>query len=824
MKKNLVLSLILLFAVVCNAQRRVYVRGYVLDDQKVGLESVRIQARGTTDGTATNEQGFYEINVALSDTTVLVYSLLGYKTTEQKIPQTNEKSLNISIILHSDTTMLNAVEVSALQRQTDMMMRLETSPLKLTPDAAGGGIEALIKMSGYASATNELSSQYSVRGGSYDENSVYVNGVEIYRPLLVRVAQQEGLSFINPDMVGSVMFSAGGFAAKYADKMSSVLDVTYKVPQKFEASVSASLLGATAYIGSAGKKFTQTHGFRFKSNQYLLGSMETKGDYKNTFFDYQTFLTYQISPKWQLTFLGNISRNDYNFIPKTQKTLFGTFSIRREYVVNFDGKENDLFTTYFGSLSVNYFPIKNLKLSLSASAFNTQESENYDIGGSYTLSDVKQDENGDKQLDALGSGMFREHARDRLSATVATLSHLGELKLEKTTVEWGLSAGKEIIFDNIREWEMHDSAQYSLPYQGDKVRVFYNLYSNNAMISTRLTGFVQQTYITKFFNSQWIINAGIRANYWSFNDEWLVSPRVSLACFPTLWKHNFSFRFAAGLYYQTPFYKEVRQIVSDSFGNDTIRLNRNIKAQRSWHFVAGVDHQFRLWKRPFKFTTEIYYKPAWNVISYSVDNVKVTYSGVNDATAYTCGVDLKLFGEFVPGIDSWITFSWMQSRENVENEKYDVYGNMFFGDKTKYFGTVPAGYLPSPNEQRYSFSIFFQDYIPNHPEYRVNLNFVWADGFPYGPPHSPHYMQVLRTTPYRRVDLGASRGFAMGREKFMSRQKIVKEFWLNLEFFNLFNINNASSYYWITDIYGTQTAVPNRLTGFMVNFKVSVNF
>jgi len=813
----------LMISVVCNAQRQIYVRGNVYDEQNNGLEFVQIQERGKENITFTNEKGYYEIAVDLNDSTKIIYASAGYKTIEKKIPYTDDKSINLTITLEIDeTTMLNEVKVRAMQKQGGMIQQLDFSVMRGTPDASGS-FEGLVKIAGMGVAsTNPISSQYSVRGGSYDENAVYVNGVEIYRPLLIRSGQQEGLSFINPDMVKSVAFSAGGFEAKYSDKMSSVLDVTYKIPKtKFEASLSASLLGASAYIGSAGKKFTQTHGFRFKSNTYLFGTLETKGDFKNMFFDYQTFLTYQISPKWQLTFLGNISHNNYNFTPRTQETDFGTFNIRRSYKVDFTGQEKDVFATYFGCFAVNYSPRKNIKLTLSASAFNTQENETYTISGSYTLSDVKQDEEGKRQLDELGSGTFREHARNRLSGTVATLSHLGELKLKQhTTMQWGVTGGQEIIFDKIREWEMRDSMQYSLPHDGEKVRVVYNLFSNNSMVSTRLTSFFQWTYTTSFFDTQWVINAGARANYWSFNNEWLVSPRFSLSCFPQKKKlKDLSFRFAGGLYYQSPFYKEVRQTETDEYGNAEVVLNRNIKAQRSWHFIFGTDYYFKLWKRPFKFTAEVYYKPAWNIISYTVDNVKVRYSGENDATAYTCGVDLKLFGEFIPGVDSWIAFSWMRSREDIRDDKYEVVGR----DGTK-FGWVYPGYIPRPNEQRYSFTIFFQDYIPNHPEYRVNLKFVWADGFPYGPPRSERYMHTLRTKAYHSVDLGASRGFAVGREKFMSRQNVVKEFWLNLEFLNLFNIKNVSSYYWVTDIYGIQAAVPNRLTGFMVNFKVSVHF
>ncbi|MDR0830628.1 MAG: TonB-dependent receptor [Prevotellaceae bacterium] len=812
MKKNTIIFLMLLIAVAANAQRRLFVRGYVLDGQNRGIELVNVYAKGATNGVTTNEQGFYELLLNINDSATVTYSAVGYKTEERKVIFKDDKALNISIILHSDTTLLKNIEVSAIPKQRDMMVKLRTSTLRLTPDAAGG-IEALVKTQLGVVNTNELSSQYSVRGGNFDENSVYVNGIEIYRPLLIRASQQEGLSFINPDMVGSVEFSAGGFSAKYGDKMSSVLDVSYKTPKKFEAGVSASLLGVTAYVGTSGKRFTQSHGIRYKTNQYLLGSLETKGDFNNSFFDYQTFMTLNISKKWSLDFLGNISRNNYNFKPTKRETEFGTFNMKQRFSVNFHGQEKDVFTTYFGAFAFNYTPNNRLKLSLNASAFNTQEHETYDIIGAYSLSDVQTNADGSENAVELGSGSSVEHARNRLSATVATVAHNGSWKWKKSLLEWGVSAGEEIIFDKIREWERRDSAQYSLPQNGENVNVIYNLSSNNTMISTRLQAYIQQTYSLDFKNTYWTFNVGARTNYWSFNNEWLVSPRLSIAMFPE-WKKDFAFRFATGLYYQSPFYKEVRQVVTD-----TVILNRDIKAQRSLHFLLGGDYFFRMWKRPFKLTAELYYKPAWNIISYSVDNVQIRYSGINDAKAYTVGADFKLFGEFVPGADSWISFSWMRSKEDLYDDYFDAKtttGNSL--------GTISPGWISRPNEQRYSFSIFFQDYVPNHPEYKVHLKFVWADGLPYGPPRSPRYLSENHAKPYRRVDLGASRGFKQGREKFMTKQKVVKEFWFNLELLNLFNIKNVSSYYWVSDINNSEYAVPNYLTGFMVNFRVSVEF
>ncbi|MDR0811872.1 MAG: TonB-dependent receptor plug domain-containing protein, partial [Paludibacter sp.] len=665
---------------------------------------------------------------------------------------------------------------------------------------------------------DELTSQYSVRGGNFDENSVYVNGMEIYRPLLIRASQQEGLSFINPDMVGAVEFSAGGFAAKYGDKMSSVLDVTYKTPKKSEASVSASFMGVSAYVGSSGKRFTQSHSIRYKTNQYLLRSLDTKGDFNNSFLDYQTFMTLNLSGKWSLNFLGNISQNNYIFQPQKRETEFGTIFQQQKFSVDFHGQEKDVFTTYFGALSLNFVPNSKLKLTLNASAFNTQESETYDITGFYSLSDVKDMGNGTKETIERGSGATVEHARNRLSATVATISHSGDWKIKKVFLQWGLSASEEIIFDKLREWERHDSAQYSLPHNGETANVIYNLKSDNQMISTRLQAFIQQTYSLKFKNALYTFNVGVRGNYWSFNKEWLFSPRLSIAIFPE-WKQDFTFRIATGLYYQSPFYKEVRRTITDGNGNDSIYLNHNIRAQRSLHFLLGGDYFFRLWSRPFKFTTEIYYKPSDRITSYSVDNVRIRYSGLNDARAYTVGADFKLFGEFVPGADSWISFSWMRSKEDLLNDTFEA--KTTTGSS---LGVISPSWISRPNEQRYSVSIFFQDYVPNHPEYKVNLKLVWADGLPYGPPRSERYLAVNRAKPYRRVDIGASRGFKQGREKFMTRQKVVKEFWLNLDLLNLFNIQNVSSYYWVSDINNAEYAVPNYLTGFMVNFRVSVDF
>ena len=814
MKKNL-LILLLLFLCGTLPAKKIYLRGYVLDNNNRGIDLANIQVKGTSQGTSTNEQGFYELRLEATDTFHVVYSCIGYETKEYKFAAT-EDVINATKILPSTSTQLESVEIRAFQRQTNTMQGIDTEKFRMMPDASGGNLESMLSSFAGVNSTNELSSQYSVRGGSYDENSVYVNNIEVYRPLLVRAGQQEGLSFINPDLVDKVQFSAGGFSAKYGDKMSSVLDVTYKIPEHFESSLAISLLGASAYLGSASKNFTQVHGIRYKTSSYLLGTLDTQGEYSPSFVDYQTYMTFKFSDKWNGSFLGNFSQNYYRFTPVERETSFGTLQMNRNFKVFFEGMEKDIFRTYFGAFTVNYQPHKNLKLSVMTSTYNTNEQETYDITGQYWLSDL--DLNNTGYTNNQGVGTYHEHARNRLSATVINLSHLGEFKYANHHMQWGVGIQQEIILDRIREWEFRDSAGYSLPYNPEKVELIYNLSAKTNLSTTRFTGYFEETYKIPSARGLWTFNGGVRFNYWSFNKEWLVSPRISGSYFPD-WDVDVNFRMAAGLYHQAPFYKEIRTEVTDEDGNTTMVLNPNIQAQRSLHLLLGADYFFRLWNRPFKFTVEGYYKPGDRINPYYVDNVRIRYSGENNAVAQTAGVDLKLFGEFVPGTDSWISFSWMYSKEDILNDSYQVYSNT-----GNVLGTVFPGYISRPNEQRYNVSMFFQDYFPNHPEYKIYLKLVWSDGLPFGPPHSERYQAVLRTKAYNRVDIGASRGFLKGQDKFMDKQNVIKALWLNLELFNLFNIRNVNSYYWVTDIYNQQFAVPNYLTGFMVNFKVSVDF
>lgn len=792
------------------AQQNLRIYGYVIDEYNRGIENAVVYIESTNVGTNTNVNGYYDINTTITDSITLVYSLIGYETIRQTI-YPRQRVLNITVEMKFASKEIRAVNVYGHRRQTSTMDYLDPSKLRNLPNTSGGIESLLITSIGYSS-NNELSSQYNVRGGNFDENSVYVNGIEVYRPLLVRSSQQEGLSFINPDMTKNVAFSSGGFEAKYGDKMSSTLDIEYKKPKEFEGSASVGLLGASAYVGTSNKKFTQMHGIRYKTSRYLLGTMDTDAEYQPSFIDYQTFLVYQLSDKWELNFLGNFSQNSYVFIPKSRTTDFGTYQMAQTYGVNFRGWENDLFRTYFGALTLNYTPSADLKLSLLASAYRTDENETYDIEGAYTLSEKKTDPTDQTEGEVLGLGRYHEHARNRLFATVANISHLGEYTIGEHQLKWGLTAQIERISDKISEWKWTDSVGYSLPYNSENFNLYYSLKSKNEMNSFRGMAYLQDTYKWENSVGRWTLIGGVRANYWSLNNELLVSPRASIALIP-FWTRDFSFRFATGIYYQAPFYKELRQIIEDEEGNYNVLLNKDIKAQRSFHAVLGGDYYFRAWGRPFKFTTETYLKLADRVISYTLENVNIRYSGVNDARAYTAGIDFKLFGELVPGADTWINFSLMDVKENIIGKTF-----MYDGESTEW--------IPRPNSQRYTFSMLFQDYLPTNPKYRLHLKFVWSDGMPFGAPNNEEYRAAFRSRTYRRVDIGASRVFESEKDKLMEKSWLgfAERIWINVEVFNLLNIDNTNSYYWVTNLYDQQMAVPNYLTGRMFNVKLTVDF
>lgn len=780
--------------------------GFVHDTEGNLLPHADVYSSDKLYHTITDEQGRYNLIIS-RDTVEIVYSYVGYEKESKlfgKKPGTKHSTRN-DIYLQPDENELADVTVQGGALQYTTAERVDISTINVTPSAAGGGIEGIIKTFQGVSSNNELSSQYNVRGGSYDENSVYVNGIEVYRPYLVRTGEQEGLSFVNPDLVGEVNFSAGGFDARYGDKLSSVLDITYRKPKRFEAGVSGNLYGATGYIGSSGKNYSQIHGIRYKNNSLMLLTMPTQAEYNPNFVDYQTFITYQPHKDWELSFLGNFSQNIYNFVPQSRNTTFGPMGDTRNFKIYFSGKERDVFRTIFGAIGVKYSPTKKSDLNLSVSAFNTNEKVNYDIEGEYWLSNVA-DKN-DTSGEITGVGNYYEHARNSMNSTVLKAELDGVHRLtDENTLIWGAGVTHEFVDETTGEWEMRDSSGYSIPYNPKEVNLYYSLNSVNSLSETRVMMYAQDTHKWHFKKGGILsLSAGFRANYWTFNNEFTIGPRINLAYFPDT-KADLRFRLATGLYYQQPSYKEIKDSVRVN-GNLTYALNRNIKSQRSIQVVAGMDYYFTALRRPFKLTVETYYKNLANLISYSMDNVSVRYSGRNDAKGFSAGIDMKLFGELVPGADSWISLSFMRTMEDIIGDEH--------------------GYIPRPTDQVFNISLFFQDYIPRHPQYRVHLLLNFAQGLPVWPTRlSPHTPTNLRMPAYRRVDIGFSRVCEKGKDPWMGRGffKPFKKIVIALEVLNLFGFNNVNSYYWVTDIYNQQYAVPNYLTGRQFNFKLELHF
>lgn len=804
MSKFIITTILLILSIGQSAaQGKAKISGMVTDEDGSPLEIVNIHVEKQLTGTVSDLKGHYSITVGSRDTVVLVYSMLGYQT-RKKILRNPSGNITVNVTLPSSNYELGEITITESRRQTGSTAKLDLKGARLVPDASGGSIESFIATQAGVSSNNELSSQYNVRGGSFDENIVYVNGVEVYRPLLIRSGQQEGLSFINPDMVESIGFSAGGYESKYGDKMASVLDITYKKPKQFEASGSVSLLGASAYVGFSTKHFSMTNGVRYKTNSYLLGSLETKGEYDPSFVDYQTYLTWSPNKRWEIGFIGNFSQNRYNFIPADRTTKFGTLESVKEFKVYFGGQERDLFRTYFGSFNLTRRLNQYHDITFQASAFRTKEEVTYDITGQYWLNSLDEtDESGesDDSGQTIGVGTYMEHARNYLNANVQSYALTGSHKIKSNHVNWGIELKQEFIKDKIREWEMRDSAGYSLPHAPEALNLIYNLASKNEIKSTRFSFYGQDTYKFSSKAGRFTLTAGIRASYWNWNKEFIVSPRASIALIPKF-NEDFTFRAAAGIYYQAPFYKEFRDTTTVN-GNAIVTLNKNIKSQRSTHFVLAGDYKFRAMNRPFKITAELYYKLLNNLVPYNIDNVRISYYGRNMANGYAMGFDMKLFGEFVPGTDSWLSFSLMKTEEKLNGK-----------------------WVPRPTDQRYSVSFFFSDYFPRSNRWKMNLKCTFADGLPFGPPHSGREKAVFRTPSYRRVDIGMSYRLLNNEDKENRGQvsRYFKNIWLGADIFNLLDINNVNSYYWVTDIHNQQYAVPNYLTSRQINVRLLVEF
>lgn len=789
-RKRFYLTILLLVcAIIANAQQFM-LQGKVTDDKQnpIELATVAVVQQGKV--TMTNLKGEFSLSLHSADSVVVRFSMVGYKTKTRVLRRPRGKQT--LLIQLFDDNQLQTVTVTGEKRQTGSTQKLDTKDMKNTPSVTGNAVEELVQSQAGVSTHSELSSQYNVRGGNFDENSVYINNVEIYRPFLVRSGQQEGLSIINPDMVESIGFSTGGFEAKYGDKMSSVLDIKYKKPKKFEANVSASLLGASAYVGFSTKKFSWSNGIRYKTNRYLLGSLETKGEYKPNFLDYQTHLTYEPSKRWLIEVIGDISDNHYNFDPEDRETKFGTMENVKSFKVYFDGQEKDIFRTYFGSIGLTRRFGEKTKLSLIASAFHTNEQEKYDIQGQYWLTQTETSEN-------LGVGTYMEHARNYLKATVKSFKLLFNHKPKQHDIEAGLTYRIENITENSKEYEMRDSSGYSVPHTGKDLYMIYSMKAKNTLDANRIEAYLQDTwkFSSKGEHTFFTLNYGVRFSHWNFNKESIVSPRVSLGIVPA-YNHNVTLRFATGLYYQAPFFKELRDTTTVN-GITYATLNDKIKSQRSIHFIAGFDYRFKMKERPYKFTAEAYYKALANIVPYTVNNVKIVYDASQQCSGHAMGVDLKLYGEFVPGTDSWITLSLMDTKININGKS-----------------------IPMPTDQRYSLNLFFTDYFPGTDRWRMSLKLAVADGLPFGAPHRSLDKMPFRAPAYKRADIGMSYR-ALNNDK-RERKSIFKNIWLSLDCLNLLGINNVNSYYWITDVTSQQYAVPNYLTGRQLNFKATFEF
>ena len=790
--KLFILQIICLCAFVSAQAQTFTLSGRVIDENNDPVEFASVSCPKQGKMTMTSLKGDYSLQLQSADSVEIRFSMVGYKTKVRILRRPRGKQ-TMQVVLHSSDNALSEVTITGKRIETGQTQELSKEHLKSMPSTTGNAVEEMIQSQAGVSTHSELSSQYNVRGGSFDENSVYINNVEIFRPFLVRSGQQEGISVINPDMVEKIGFSTGGYEARYGDKMSSALNIEYRRPKRFEASATASMLGASAFVGMSNKKFSWSNGLRYKTTKYLLGSMDTKGEYQPTFIDYQTYLTYSPNKRWDIKFLGNISDNHYNFTPEDRETNFGTMENVKAFKVYFDGQEKDVFRTFFGSLGITRKFNENTSLSLIASAFNTREQEKYDIQGQYWLTQTETSEN-------LGVGTYFQHTRNYLKAHVESAKLLFKTKQKKHNIEAAFTYKWEHIEENSVEYEMRDSSKYSIPHTGKDLYMIYSMRAKNTLTANRVEAYAQDTY--RFTGSEgktlYTLNYGLRLAYWSFTKETILSPRLSLGIIP-VFNENITMRFATGLYYQAPFFKEIRDTTTTN-GITYASLNRKAKSQRSIHFIAGFDYRFKMNNRPFKFTAEAYYKALGNLVPYSVNNVKVVYYGDNMCSGHAAGLDLKLFGEFVPGTDSWVSLSLMNTSMKLNGKS-----------------------IPLPTDQRYAVNLFFTDYFPGTTRWKMSLKLALADGLPFSAPHRELESNVFRAPAYKRADVGLNYRIIDNSDRHKKRNPI-RNLWVGAECLNLFGINNVNSYYWITDVTGQQYAVPNYLTGRQINVKLSVDF
>lgn len=789
------------------------IRGIVTNTDGEPLEQVLVQV--DTERTYSDDQGEFELVVPPGNSGFILAGRVGYRTDTIYIPEiTGVYNLNIRLV--SMENVLDEIDVSTDGRTDVTNVELEGKDVTALAGPQNS-VEGLIRTLPGVVGRSEFSSQYNVRGGSFDENLVYVNGIEVYRPFLVRSGQQEGLSFINPFMVDNISFSAGGFSAIYGDKMSSVLDIRYKEPKKFEGTFQGSLLGGQLAVGgqSPNGRFNVMGGLRYRTNRLLLGALDTDGDFTSNFLDAQVLMGYDLSDEWRINFLGNLAQNKYRVKPGTRSTQFGSFQEALQLLVFFEGKENYNYTTAFGALSAEYHPHDDLELSFYGSAYQTVEQEYVDVIGQYRLGDLNTNLGSDEfgEVSSIrGVGGFHQYARNTLDAIIFNIGHRGVLHMDNGSLYWGTRIQREDIVDRYKEWENIDSAGYAVPHQpteiiiangdtvyipDDQLEIWQSFDTRGAVASFRTTGYLEYVRPWESREHQYRLTAGIRGQHWSLNNQVTASPRVSLSWRPANW-NKWLFKAASGFYHQPAFYREMRDLAGD--------INTDIRAQLAVHYVLGGAYTFKMFDRTFIWNNEVYFKDMYHLIPYELDNVRIRYSARNEARGYAYGFDTRINGEFVKGVESWASLSVFRVKEDIMNDG--------------------AGYIPRPTDQLFSFALFFQDYLPKNPTFRVNVNLVVTGGFPFGAPQTPRFTHTLRSPLYRRLDLGFIKVLReKGKSYNSSFYRNIEEFWIGIEVFNMLQSRNTVSYLWVRDIStANQYAVPNYLTSRLLNLKVHISF
>ncbi|MFT6717081.1 MAG: hypothetical protein ACJA0Q_001732 [Saprospiraceae bacterium] len=823
------------------------VKGILLDDQGKGIDGVQVTISNSTHFTFSDSTGKYSIKTKPSKRLFVAFSHLSYNSTGQEVSLTDGEVKILDLNLESAFHLTDTLDIETTKTVKTKEVTIDADLIDKVVSPSDDAL-AIIKQQAAVASNNELSSAYSVRGGNFDENLIYVNGIEIYRPFLIRSGQQEGLSFVNSDLVKSLTFSAGGFDAQYGDKLSSVLDIKYREPKSFKASVNVSMLGGRAHIeGRIKDKFSFIMGTRYKTNSYLLGTLDTEAEYNPQFFDYQTYLTYRPTSKIKIGFLGNISSNRYEMNPVSRQTNFGGINQAFQLNVGLAGQEVNRFDAFFGALSLDIQASDNVVLKFTGSAFSTSEEETFDIAGAYELGELETNqasENFGEISNVVGTGSFLDHTRNFLDADIFNVSHHGIMSWSPGKLLWGASYQQEHFKDDLLEWKYVDSADFSIPTAPSNELILNEyLQSRNELTTSRINAYLQNNWeLLENSKSELFLNTGVRANYWSYSKEILVSPRASLIYVPnspidstSTYKGQLSYRLAWGYYYQPPFYRELRNLQG--------MIMPDVKAQKSIHYVAGVDYDFQMWKVPFTWRTEAFYKQLDKLIPFEMENVKLKYFGENSGQGYATGMETRINGEFVEDLESWFSFSLLKTEETIDDFTYTDYFNAA-GDKIVFGFTddqvitdstvVDKGSMPRPTDQRFSFKIFFQDRMPKFHSFKVHLNFVYASGLPFGPSESVQARNAFRIPAYRRVDIGFSYDIVENGQRRKNNKlveipekhflHVFEHLWIRAEVFNLLDISNTISYFWISDIHNRQYAIPNFLTQRLINVRLSATF